>query len=257
MNKEKLIIYGKHAVFSALNNSNRKIDELMVSEGSSELKEAVKVILSKTRRQVKLKIVTSRAIENVINNNVKHQGILAKSYKLKLNNYKSILIKKNKMKDNLRCGVILDRLNDPNNIGAVYRSAKAFGINFILNTNKHSALENSTILNSACGAFDTMQTFTTNNISNAIKSFTTHGWWTVGLDHEANANIEKILGKMRISDKIIFVLGSEGKGIRRLIKKNCSFIASIPNVPDTHSINVSNAAAIVFYEAFKLFKDKD
>ena len=57
---------------------------------------------------------------------------------------------------------------------------------------------------------------------------------------------------MSPEDKVVFIFGSEGKGIRRLIKKNCNFIARIPNVPDTHSINVSNAAAIVFYEIFKM-----
>ena len=57
---------------------------------------------------------------------------------------------------------------------------------------------------------------------------------------------------MNITDKFIFVFGSEGKGIRRLVKKNCNLIANIPNAPNTQSINVSNAAAIVFYEIFKM-----
>ena len=59
---------------------------------------------------------------------------------------------------------------------------------------------------------------------------------------------------MSPNDKVVFVFGSEGKGIRKLIKKNCNFITGIPNVPNTHSINVSNAAAIVFYEIFKMNK---
>ena len=70
--------------------------------------------------------------------------------------------------------------------------------------------------------------------------------------HLALESIQSIIDKMKVSDKLLFVFGSEGKGIRRLIKKNCSFTASIPNAPNTQSINVSNAAAIIFYESFKI-----
>ena len=122
------------------------------------------------------------------------------------------------------------------------------------NDNKNAIIENSALLNSACGAFETMDTFVANNISNAIKKFISEGWWVIGLDHDANANIEDIIRKMQITDKFIIVLGSEGEGIRRLNKKNCNFLASIPNSPNTNSINVSNAAAIVFYEIFKMKK---
>ena len=97
-----------------------------------------------------------------------------------------------------------------------------------------------------------MQTFITNNITIAIKKFISNGWWVIGLDHEANNNIVSIINKINTDDKVIFVLGSEGKGIRRLIKENCNFLGKIPNIPNTHSINVSNAAAIVFYEIFKM-----
>ena len=77
-----------------------------------------------------------------------------------------------------------------------------------------------------------------------IKKFISNGWWVIGLDHEASNNIVSIINKINTNDKVIFVLGSEGKGIRRLIKENCNFLGKIPNIPNTHSINVSNAAAI-------------
>ena len=156
-----------------------------------------------------------------------------------------------KKKNDFNYGVILDRITDPNNIGAIYRSAKAFGINFIINTHRNSVFENGTILNVACGAFEDIKTFSTKNISNTLKNFASEGWWTIGLDHDATTNINSIINKMKESDKLIFVFGSEGKGIRRLIKNNCNFIASIPNMPNTKSINVSNAAAIVFYENYR------
>ena len=255
MKQEKLLIYGKHAVHSAINNSNRNIDEIILIKNNLELRNATKQLLKNTNRKTKIKYVENKFMENILHRNSKHQGIIAKSYKLKIDDYTSIFEKKY-ADNNFKHGVILDRLTDPNNIGAIYRSAKAFGINFVINTDKHSIIENSSLLNAACGAFDNIFSFKANNISNAIKSFKSKDWWIIGLEHSAKLNIEEALSKMSKNDKFIFVLGSEGKGIRRLVKKNCNYLASIPNVPNTNSINVSNAAAVTFYEFFKFYFKK-
>jgi 23S rRNA (guanosine2251-2'-O)-methyltransferase len=252
LKKEEFFIYGKHAVFSALKNDDRKIDEVICIEDNIELVKSIQIIINNKNKKIKLKYVSIKALENIIKKDVKHQGILARSHRLNIKNYSYIFDKKKSIKKNITYGVILDRLTDPNNIGAIYRSAQAFNVNFIVNSSRHSIIENGTILNSACGAFETIQTFVANNISIAIKKFISEGWWVIGLDHSADSNIYSIIKKMSPEDKVVFIFGSEGKGIRRLIKKNCNFIARIPNVPDTHSINVSNAAAIVFYEIFKM-----
>ena len=95
-----------------------------------------------------------------------------------------------------------------------------------------------------------MKTFKTNNIINALQKLKKNNWWIIGLDHLAETNINETLNKMNNEDRCIFVLGSEDKGIRKLIKKNCHFLMNIPNIPLTNSINVSNAAAIVFYQLY-------
>ena len=249
MQQKEFLIYGKHAVFSALNNPKRVIKELICLDNNYELRKFVETLL--INKKIKIKYVSNRKFENIIKKSVKHQGILARSHKLDIKDYLCIFDKKKK-EYNMRYGIILDRLTDPHNIGAIYRTAKAFGIDFILNTNRNSLIENNTILNTACGAFDTMETFITTNITKALKNFISKGWWIIGLDHEANTNISNIIKKINTDDKVIFVFGSEGKGIRRLIKENCNFLVKIPNVPNTNSINVSNAVAIVSYEIFKM-----
>ena len=251
MKKDDYYIYGKHAVFSALNNPERKIDEVICIERNTELRQSLEKLIKKSSQNIKLKYFDNKEIGRLIKGNIKHQGVIAKSYKLKIKKYDNIFDKKN-CKTNKKYGVILDRLTDPNNIGAIYRSAKAFGVGFVINTERNSVIENNTILNVACGTFDSLQTYITNNISTAIKKFIHEGWWVIGLDHEAKSTIDSIIKKIKTTEKIIFVFGSEGKGIRRLIKQNCNFTARIPNVPNTKSINVSNAAAIVFYELFKM-----
>lgn len=254
MKKEDYYIYGKHAVYSALNNTDRKIDEVFcIDNNNTEIKNKIQKLITNNKNKIKLNYINVNSFENIVKKDVKHQGVLAKAHKLNIKSYLNIL-DKNRLHE-MQYGVILDRITDPHNIGAIYRTANAFGIDFILNTNRNSVIENSTILNAACGAFETMQTFITNNITNAIRNFISKGWWIVALDHQANSNIDTIIKKMNNNDKIIFVFGSEGKGIRRLIKENCNFIVKIPNAPNTQSINVSNAAAIVFYEIFKLNKN--
>ncbi len=247
MKKEKILIYGRHAVFAALANPKRKVDEVWVVKGNKELKHSIELLLAKRNNNIKINYVDNYFFDNILQSKVKHQGLVAKSYKFNLINYTAIF-EKNKFKT----GVILDRLTDSNNTGAIYRSANAFNIDFIINSTKHSIIENGALLNSACGAYETINTFITKNISNAIKNFISEGWWIIGLDHKSEQNIQNIIGNMTINDKFIFIFGSEGKGIRRLIKQNCNFIASIPNAPNTQSINVSNAAAIIFYEIYKM-----
>ena len=243
--REPLFIYGKHAALSAISNSKRKIDELYLTKDNKKLYEACENILNKINRKIKCKFVNSKYLDHLLKKQVKHQGIVVKSYKIEMPKYSYIFDK------NFKNGIIIDSITDPNNVGAIYRSARAFGFDFVINSTRNSILENSALINVACGAFDAVDTYKANNISIAIKKLKSEGWWIVGLDHIAKQSISDVLNIINENDKLIFILGSEGKGIKRLIKENCHFLASIPNVPNTNSINVSNAAAISFYEVFK------
>lgn len=245
MKSTKFFIYGKHAVIAAVSNPNRKIDRIFIKEDNLELRKNIELLIAEKERNIKIKLVKNIFFEKMFKKNTKHQGLVAESYKLKIPDYTDIF-----SIENFKYGVILDRITDINNIGAIYRSAQAFNIDFIISSAKHSAEENSDLLNIACGAFEKVNTFSTNNISNAIINLFDKSWWIIGLEHQSSISLHKVIQKMNPKDKIIFVLGSEGKGIRKLIKKNCNFLVRIPNMPHTNSINVSNAAAIVFYENY-------
>jgi 23S rRNA (guanosine2251-2'-O)-methyltransferase len=229
-----------------LKNKKRKIHEVFILEELFDVKKKIINHLKALNKKVKIKTVNSRFFDNNFKNNTKHQGIAILADKLNIESYESIFNNKK-----FKLGVILESITDPNNVGAIYRSARAFGIEFIINTTKNSANETASLLNTACGAFESINSFKANNISNAVKRFKKNNWWVVGLDHNVSQNINDIAGKISKNDKYVFIFGSEGKGIKRLIKENCNIIASIPNLPNTKSINVSNAAAIVFYEIYK------
>ena len=94
MKNEKLLIYGKHAVFSALNNPERKIEELLLIKDNFELKKSISLLINKNKRKIKLKYIDNRNIDKIFHHKVKHQGIVASSYKLKIKNYLKFLKKK-------------------------------------------------------------------------------------------------------------------------------------------------------------------
>ena len=244
--KDTLFIYGRHASLEVLKNKKRKIHEVFILEELFDLKQMIMKDLETLNKKVKIKTVNSRFFNNNFKNNTKHQGIAIHADKLNIESYDSVFNSKK-----FKLGVILESITDPNNVGAIYRSARAFGIEFIISTTKNSANETASLLNTACGAFESIDSFTVNNISNAVKKFKKNNWWVVGLDHRASYNVNDIIGKISKNEKYIFIFGSEGKGIKRLTKESCNIISSIPNLPNTNSINVSNAAAIVFYEIYK------
>ena len=245
---EKILIYGKHAVFSALENPKRVIKIVYLLEKEDKLKNDVEEYINKKNKNILLKIVTRNFIKKNFSAIIKHQGIIAEAIKIEYQDCLNII--NNLENKNNSLGIILDNITDPNNVGAIYRSAYAFNANFIISERTNSTCESNTILNSACGAFDKISTFKTANLNQAIQTFKNNGWWVVGLDHNSKLKINDFFKNYGSIKKILLVLGSEGKGIRRLVKENCDYLVSIETVDQEVSINVSNATSIFLHEIY-------
>ena len=144
-------------------------------------------------------------------------------------------------------GLILDNITDINNVGGIYRNSYAFNIDFIISESRNAPLENNSLINSACGSYDKIRSYKTKNINLAIKRLKENNWWIVGLDHNADLNLKDFIKNKKYNSKVVFVLGSEGKGIRNLVKKNCDDVINIETNKYSQSINVSSAAAILLY----------
>ena len=139
---------------------------------------------------------------------------------------------------------ILDGITDPHNTGAIIRNAYAFGLNGILIPDRNSCLVNSTVVKASAGAANLLPIVKIGNIVNAINKLKEKNFWIVGVDMEGES-----LEKTDFSGRnICFVLGSEGDGIKRLVKENCDFCVKIPLVNNFDSLNVSCASAIVFHK---------
>ena len=246
--QEKIWIYGKHAVLSALENPQRVIKNLYLLETEQELIARVEKYKNKTKKNFFLKTVNRSFIKKNFSTIVKHQGIIAEAWKL---DHQDCLTEINSLeKKEKSLGVVLDNITDPNNIGAIYRSCYAFNASFIISEKKNAAYENNATLNAACGAYDKMITFKTANLNQVIQVFKNNGWWVIGLDHNSKLRINDFFLNYSSIKKILLVLGSEGKGIRRLVKENCDYLVSIETIDQEISINVSNATSIFLHEIY-------
>lgn len=222
------IIYGRHAVEAAINNPNRKIEEIYCSKKDFE----------NTKRKangIRVRIIEKEGFKKLLPN-AASQDIAALVHPIKAYHIPNEASKL----------VILDKVTDPQNLGSVLRSAAAFGIDGIIYSKDGGAGESGAVAKAASGALDIVPLIEITNISNTIKELKKEGFWIIGMDGTAKDYISS--QKKLFDGKVAIIMGSEGNGLRDLVKKNCDLLVKIPIKPHMESLNVSNAASIAMYE---------
>lgn len=142
--------------------------------------------------------------------------------------------------------VMLDHLEDPHNFGAIIRTCEAAGIKSIIIPKDRSVRVNATVTKVSVGTIENVNIAMVSNLVNTLRELKDKGYWVIGTDMDG-IDYKKI----DYSGKIVIVIGSEGKGLSRLVEENCDFIASIPMKGTVNSLNASVAAALVIYEAVR------
>lgn len=140
--------------------------------------------------------------------------------------------------------VMLDQVTDPQNVGAIFRSAAAFGARGVILQDRNAPALAGALAKAAVGAIDKIPHASAVNLSRALETLSEMGWRIVGLAGEATQSLESALD----GSPTVIVMGSEGEGLRRLVAEHCDVLAKIPMPGGFESINVSNAAAIALYE---------
>jgi 23S rRNA (guanosine2251-2'-O)-methyltransferase len=146
--------------------------------------------------------------------------------------------------DKRRIVLILDQISDPQNTGAILRTAAAFGATAVVVQDRHSPPESGTLAKAASGALDTVPYIHVVNIARALEQMGDKGFWRIALAGDGETPLK---GAIPAGD-VALVLGSEGSGIRRLVRERCDAAAFVPIDHSIESLNVSNAAAVALYE---------
>jgi 23S rRNA (guanosine2251-2'-O)-methyltransferase len=144
--------------------------------------------------------------------------------------------------------LMLDQVTDPQNVGAIIRSAAAFGARGVVLQDRHAPPLGGALAKAAAGALDVVPVAREVNLSRALEKLAQAGWRSIGLDGEAPHTLDQVLD----GSATVLVLGSEGEGLRRLVAEHCDTVARIAAAQSFESLNVASAAAVALYEASKL-----
>ncbi|HCU58881.1 MAG TPA: 23S rRNA (guanosine(2251)-2'-O)-methyltransferase RlmB [Alphaproteobacteria bacterium] len=236
--KNQIVLYGRHAVFSALKNPKRKVLKILVApENEAEFKREF--------QNLPYQIASKKEIEKLAGQNAVHQGYVLLTYPLEQMFLEDLI---EKTADKQRCHVlILDQVTDPQNIGAIIRSAAAFGTTAIIVQDKNAPLESGAMAKASAGTLEFMPIVRVTNLSRAIEALKKAGFWIVGMDGYAKQKLEDV----DKNAKLAVVMGSEGSGMRRLIEESCDIKVRLAMDERVESLNVSVAAGIVLYELNK------
>jgi len=233
-------LWGVHAVREAWKNPDRKIHSLLVTEKSSGVVDEWSI--DKNIKRPKGDIIERSVIQKRLPQGAVHQGLAVQCSPLE-ETFLSDIIIQSKSKDGILV-VILDQVTDPHNVGAIMRSACAFGASAIIVQSRHAPESTGTLAKSACGATEHIPMIREVNLSRAIDSLKDNYFSVIGLD-ELGEDISEI--KKIQNSKICLVMGAEGPGLRQKVKEHCTSLLRLPTGGPVPTLNVSNAAAVALY----------
>ncbi|MBQ6492883.1 MAG: 23S rRNA (guanosine(2251)-2'-O)-methyltransferase RlmB [Erysipelotrichaceae bacterium] len=221
-------VYGRNSFFEALKN-DRIIFAYVLND---------KDIRDKGIRYK----VTDRKTLDRLSGNGNHQGYVAEIKEYKLSEVKDMIREKNGLI------VMLDGLEDVHNLGAIIRTAECAGVDGVIYKSHNSVKVNDTVAKVACGALEYMKVAEVTNLVNTLKELKKHGYWVVGSDGSG----EQLYDQISYDMNTVLIIGSEGKGMSRLVKEECDYIVKLPMAGKVTSLNASVAAGILIYNIVRM-----
>ncbi len=236
-------IEGRNPVIEAL-KGKREIHEIFVQEGISGDK-IDWIINEAEKRGINIKRVNKNRLNRLAESHA-HQGIIAMADSIKLVSPQEIL-EFARSRGEKPFVVILDQIQDPHNFGSIIRTAYAAGAHGIIYQKVRAASITPVVIKSSAGAVEHIKLAQVSNINYAIDSLKDMGLWIAGADMEG----EQLHFEADLKGSLGIVIGSEGKGLRRLVREKCDFLIKIPMKGKLGSLNASVAAAVVIYEVLR------
>lgn len=238
MGGNEVWLYGRHPVEAALANPDRRVRRVV---GTAEALAALPAALL-ADRALQGEAVARADLDAFLAAGAVHQGIAARVDALPALAPEDIIAAAEGRAHSVV--VALDQVTDPHNVGAVLRSAAAFGALAVVVQDRHSPDETGVLAKAASGTLERVPLVRVANLVRALDAFRQGGFWTAGLAADAPHTVEGA----GLPDKLVLILGSEGQGMRRLTREHCDHLVRLPMVPGAvESLNVSNAAAVALY----------
>ena len=237
-------IEGRNPVIEAL-KSGRPINKILLAGDIGRHTAVAQILNLSQARGIPVEYVTRRVIDESSTTSA-HQGVIAYAAAKEYISLEDLLtISRERNEPPLYC--ILDGIEDPQNLGAIIRTAEASGIHGVIIRSRRAVGLTAAVAKASAGAIEYVPVARVSNISQAMVTLKRNGVWVVGIDPAGKIDYSQVDFMLPTA----IVIGSEGKGLSDLVKKTCDFLASIPMLGKITSLNASIAAALVMYEALK------
>ncbi|HEX2527498.1 MAG TPA: 23S rRNA (guanosine(2251)-2'-O)-methyltransferase RlmB [Geminicoccus sp.] len=229
-----ILLFGRHAVLAALANPARRVRRLHASDNALRALD-----IAASRKGLEVRRSDDRGFELLLGRGVVHQGLALEVEALEPID----LVRFLEQNPQARRAVAVDQVTDPRNLGAILRSAAAFGVDLVILPERHAAPMDGVCARAAAGALDIVPVAEVVNLARTLVELRERGFIAVGLDGEADTALDA----QPPAEPWVLVLGSEGEGMRRLVRERCDRLASLPIDPRIESLNVSVAAGIALW----------
>lgn len=229
-----MIVYGRNVAVELLKNS-KNVKKIILQDNFDDKK--INSLVEKSKLPIEYN--QKKEMDHLCQGS--HQGII-----LDIRDYQYAKLDEI-IASNSNFIVILDHIEDPHNLGAIIRTSEAAGVDAIIIPKDRQVQVNSTVMKTSAGALNNMKVVSVSNLVQSIEKLKENGFWIVGTALEDSVDYRTI----DYSGKIALVIGNEGKGISRLVRESCDFVANIPMYGEINSLNASVASGIMIYEVVR------
>ncbi|NPC90818.1 23S rRNA (guanosine(2251)-2'-O)-methyltransferase RlmB [Bacillus sp. WMMC1349] len=242
MTQQHDYVIGKNAVIETL-KSDRELYKLWMAENTVK-GQAQQVVELAAKRGITIQYVPRKKLDQMVSG--QHQGVVAQ---VAAYEYAQLddLFQKAEAKNEQLFILVLDEIEDPHNLGSIMRTADAAGAHGIIIPKRRAVGLTTTVAKASTGAIEHIPVVRVTNLSRTLEELKEQGVWVAGTDASANQDYRSMDGNMPLA----LVIGSEGKGMGRLVKEKCDFLYSLPMVGKVTSLNASVAAGLLMYEVLR------
>jgi 23S rRNA (guanosine2251-2'-O)-methyltransferase len=237
------IVAGRNAVFEAL-SSKRPVNKIFIKAGLQG-GSLGKIIAAAQSAAVPVEYVQPEKLDRLAPG-IRHQGIVALASPIAFSSLETVL-ERAASRNEMPFLLLLDELQDPQNVGALIRSADAAGVHGVLLPRRRSCPLNMVVAKISAGAVNYVPVVQIGNIVQTLRSLKEQGFWVVGADMEGDS----LYFETDLDRPLVLVVGAEGKGMGHLVKENCDMLVRIPMQGGVNSLNASAAGAILLYEVVR------